>query len=85
MSYFGVLSYFIGYQWIYPLIGQKARNWQIYVLPVVILLGISLVGITINFIFIRLSIVRSGYFSRVEQQQLLARMILDNGYYTKNK
>lgn len=85
MPYFGVLSYFIGYQWIYPLIGQKARNWQIYVLPVVILLGISLVGITINFIFIRLSIVRSGYFSRVEQQQLLARMILDNGYYTKKQ
>lgn len=79
------LGYFVAYRQIYPLVTENVKEWQAYVIPVLVILG-GLVGslLLIN-LLIKTSILRSGYFSRVEQRQVLARMLIDNNYYTKKQ
>lgn len=85
MPVFACLGYFVGYKWIYPLYLAKETNWQVYVLPSVVIIGVSAITLSCIAILMKLSIIRSGYFSKVEQRQLLAEMIIDNGYYTKKQ
>lgn len=85
LPFFAGLSYFISYKWVYPFIEDKNTDWQLYIVPGVIFLVLSILAITFIIFCIRLSIINGGYFSRVEQRQTLARMVIDNGYYTKKQ
>ena len=58
-------------------------DWKIYIVPALIIVGISIGAIVLITLLIKASIINSGYFSKVEQRQVLAHMIIDNGYYTK--
>ncbi|WP_425286408.1 cell division protein FtsK [Enterococcus faecalis] len=85
MPIFACLSYFVGYKWMYPLYFSNPSDWKVYTLPVLIIVGFSVGSIVIITLFVKVSIINSGYFSKVEQRQVLARMIIDNGYYTKKQ
>ncbi|WP_267641126.1 cell division protein FtsK [Enterococcus faecium] len=85
LPFFAGLSYFIGYKWVYPFVEDKNTDWQIYIVPGVIFLVLSILAITFIIFWIHLSIINGGYFSRVEQRQVLTRMVIDNGYYTKKQ
>lgn len=78
-----LLGYFIGYKQIYPLVDAGTKEWQVYVLPVAIILIVTVVSNILIWLLKRISIVRDGYFARVEQRQILAKMVIDNTYYNK--
>ncbi|MGC3053837.1 hypothetical protein [Enterococcus faecalis] len=78
MPIFACLSYFVGYKWMYPLYFSNPSDWKVYTLPVLIIVGFSVGSIVIITLFVKVSIINSGYFSKVEQRQVLARMIIDN-------
>ncbi|WP_438861050.1 hypothetical protein [Enterococcus thailandicus] len=80
-----VLGYFVAYEQIYPLVTESVKEWQAYVIPVLIILGGLFGSLVLMNLLIKTSIIRSGYFSRVEQRQVLARMLIDNNYYTKKQ
>ena len=80
-----ILGYFVGYKQIYPLVIENVQIWQAYVLPIVVIIAcLSGFSLLIN-LLIKWSIIRSGYFSKVEQRQILSRMLIDNNYYTKKQ
>ncbi|EMF0536205.1 cell division protein FtsK [Enterococcus hirae] len=80
-----ILGYFVGYKQIYPLVIENVQIWQAYVLPIVVIIAcLSGFSLLIN-LRIKWSIIRSGYFSKVEQRQILSRMLIDNNYYTKKQ
>lgn len=85
MPILACLGYFIGYKWIYPLYLSSPADWKIYIVPALIIIGISIGSIVLITLLVKASIINSGYFSKVEQRQVLARMIIDNGYYTKKQ
>ncbi|HFE9852906.1 TPA: FtsK/SpoIIIE domain-containing protein [Enterococcus faecalis] len=85
MPILACLGYFMGYKWIYPLYLSNPPDWKVYVVPALIIMGISIGSIVLITLLVKASIINSGYFSKVEQRQVLARMILDNGYYTKKQ
>ncbi|MGX7130817.1 cell division protein FtsK [Enterococcus wangshanyuanii] len=78
-----LLGYFIGYKQIYPLVDAGTKEWQVYVLPVAIIFIVTVVSNILILLVKRISIVRDGYFARVEQRQILAKMVIDNTYYNK--
>lgn len=80
-----VLSYFVAYEQIYPLVTENVKEWQAYLIPMLIILGGLFGSLLLINLLIKTSILRSGYFSRVEQRQVLARMLIDNNYYTKKQ
>jgi hypothetical protein len=83
MPILACLGYFVGYKWIYELYVANPPSWQVYVLPGLIFLGVTILSIILIALLIKASIINSGYFAKVEQRQVLARMVIDNGYYTK--
>ncbi len=85
MPILACLGYFVGYKWIYPLYLSNPPDWKIYIVPALIIVGISIGAIVLITLLIKASIINSGYFSKVEQRQVLAHMIIDNGYYTKKQ
>jgi hypothetical protein len=85
MPFLSLLSYFLGYCWLYPLVNQDIKAWRNYIVPGLLFLFLLFGLFALIVVFVKLSIIRNGFFSRVEQRQLLARMILDNGYYTKKQ
>lgn len=80
-----ILGYFVGYKQIYPLVIENVQEWQAYVLSVVIIIASLIGSILLINLLIKWSVIRSGYFSKVEQRQILARMLIDNNYYTKKQ
>ena len=52
-------------------------------MPALIIVGISIGAIVLITLLIKASIINSGYFSKVEQRQVLAHMIIDNGITQK--
>ena len=82
---FVCLGYFVGYKWLYPLYLSNPPDWKIYIVPALIIVGVSIGAIVLITLLVKASIINSGYFSKVEQRQVLARMIIDNGYYTKKQ
>ncbi|WP_195958028.1 FtsK/SpoIIIE domain-containing protein [Enterococcus gallinarum] len=80
-----LLGYFVGYKQIYPLVMESVQEWQAYVVPMVIIIA-SLIGslLLIN-LLIKWSVIGSGYFSKVEQRQILSRMLIDHNYYTRKQ
>lgn len=80
---FALLGYFIGYKQIYPLVDAGTKEWQAYVLPIATILIVTVVSNILILLLKRISIVRDGYFARVEQRQILAKMVIDNTYYNK--
>ncbi|EGO7558389.1 cell division protein FtsK [Enterococcus faecalis] len=85
MPIFVCLGYFVGYKWLYPLYLSNPPDWKIYIVPALIIVGVSIGAIVLITLLVKASIINSGYFSKVEQRQVLARMIIDNGYYTKKQ
>ncbi|EGO6002074.1 cell division protein FtsK [Enterococcus faecalis] len=85
MPVLALLGYFVGYRWIYPIYLVKPFDWHNVVVPVLIILGVSILDGLIIYLGMKSSIIRGGYFLRVEQRQVLARMIISNGYYTTKK
>lgn len=85
MPIFACLGYFVGYKWMYPLYLSNPADWKIYIVPALIIIGVSIGSIVLITLLVKASIINSGYFSKVEQRQVLARMIIDNGYYTKKQ
>lgn len=78
-----LVGYFVGYKKIYPLVNQGINDWKLYLFPILTIVGITALSSILIFMITRLSIVNGGYFSRVEQRQVISRMIISNGYYTK--
>ena len=85
MPIFVCLGYFVGYKWLYPLYLSNPPDWKIYIVPALIIVGVSIGAIVLITLLVKASIINSNYFSKVEQRQVLARMIIDNGYYTKKQ
>lgn len=85
MPILACLGYFVGYKWIYPVYLSNPPNWNIYIVPALIIVSVSIGAIVLITLLIKASIINSRYFSKVEQRQVLARMIIDNGYYTKKQ
>lgn len=80
-----LLGYFVGYKQIYLLVIKSVQKWQVYVLPVVFIMACLIGSLLLINLLIKWSIIRSGYFSKVEQRQILSRMLIDNNYYTKKQ
>lgn len=81
-----ILSYFVVYQQIYyGLITKSVKEWQPYVIPVAVVITVLIGCLLFINLLIKTSILRSGYFSKVEQRQILSRMLIDNNYYTKKQ
>ncbi|WP_414458043.1 cell division protein FtsK [Enterococcus mundtii] len=78
-----LVGYFVGYKKIYPLVNQGINDWKLYLFPILTIVGITALASILIFMITRLSIVNGGYFSKVEQRQVISRMIISNGYYTK--
>lgn len=82
---FVLLAYFIGYKQIYTLVDSGATDWQLFVIPCVLIIVVTVISNVLILLLKRVSIVRDGYFARVEQRQILAKMVIDNGYYNRKQ
>lgn len=80
-----VLCYFVGYKQVYSIVSSGKTDWQLFILPAVLFLSISIVANLLILLLKRVSIIRDGFFARVEQRQILAKMIIDNGYYNREQ
>ena len=80
-----VLCYFVGYKQVYSIVSSGETDWQLFILPAVLFLSVSIVANLLILLLKRVSIIRDGFFARVEQRQILAKMIIDNGYYNREQ
>ncbi|MBM7688426.1 cell division protein FtsK [Enterococcus ureilyticus] len=79
------ICYFVGYKQVYSLVSSGETDWKLFILPAVLFLSVSVVANLLILLLKRVSIIRDGFFARVEQRQILAKMVIDNGYYNREQ
>lgn len=77
------LGYFIGYKQIYSIVDAGTTDWQVFIFPVLAIILSIVVSNLLILLLKRVSILRDGYFARVEHRQILAKMVIDNTFYNK--